>query len=135
MSQPDGLEGRVAALEVTVAQLVDRIRDDEERLRHSGQDAAAARVLAGGADRDVSEIRAEIRESRELNLGVLNAMRADMTDLRQHVDHGSARVDQGFGEMRSRLDASAAGQQQIVDLLGTLTSRERDESPDQDHGQ
>ncbi len=132
MAQPDGLEGRVAALEATVQQLVDRIRHGEERLRHSEQDAAAARVLAGGADRDVSDIRTEIRESRELNVGVLNAMRADMTDLRQHVDHGFARVDRGFGEMRGRLDASAAGQQQIVELLGTLVSRERSERPDQD---
>lgn len=131
MAQPDGIEGRVAALESVVEQLADRIRRGEERLRHSEQDAAAARVLAGGADRDVSELRTEIREFREVSVRVLNAMRADMTDLREHVDQGFAQVDRGFVEMRGLLDASAAGQQRIAELLGTLISREPGESPDQ----
>lgn len=56
MSQDD-LEARVDALETTV----DGIR---RRLRATGQDAAAARVLAGAADCDVTEIRAEIRDFR-----------------------------------------------------------------------
>ena len=34
--------------------------DIRRRLRATEQDSAAARVLAGAADRDVSEIRAEI---------------------------------------------------------------------------
>ncbi len=46
-----------------------------------------------------------------------NALRADMTDLREHVDRG-------FLEVRGRLDATAAGQQQIVDLLGRLVARD-----------
>lgn len=120
----------MAALEAPVQQLAEQIRHGEERLRHSEHDAAAARVLAGGADRDVSEIRTEIRESRELNVEVLNAMRADITDLRQHVDRGFARVDQGFGELRGRLDGSAASQQHIVELLGTLIAHE---IPDEEH--
>nr|WP_280463524.1 hypothetical protein [Nocardia carnea] len=41
----EGLEARVAALENQVSDLA-------EQLRHTKQDAAAARVLAGGADRD-----------------------------------------------------------------------------------
>jgi len=61
-------------------------------------------------------------------------MYRDGDPVRQHVDHGFARVDQGFGDMRSRLDVSAAGQRQIGDVLGTLVTRERDESPDHDHG-
>ena len=44
-------------------------------------------------------------------------MRADITDLREHVDRG-------FLEIRGRLDATAAGQQTIVDLLGTLIARD-----------
>jgi hypothetical protein len=106
------------------------------RVRTSEQDAAAARVLAGGADRDVSEIRGEIREFREQNTRVLNAMREDLTDLRTHVDAGFAQVDRrfaevgrGFTEMRGVLDATAAGQQQIVGLLNTLIGRQDDQQP------
>lgn len=51
MARPEDLERRVSALE-------DQVRDLAERVRSSEQDAAAAaRVLAGGADRDVAEIR------------------------------------------------------------------------------
>lgn len=45
--------------------------------------------------------------------GTGTAMRQDFVDLRTHVDNG-------FTEMRGRLDAAAAGQQQIVDLLHTV---------------
>jgi len=123
----DDLDRRVGALEGTVQDLTLRVRRSE-------QDAAAARVLAGGADRDVGELRGEMREFRtevraefadvraeaaefrSQNNRVLSAMRADITDLREHVDRG-------FLEIRGRLDATAAGQQTIVDLLGTLIAR------------
>ena len=88
-------------------------------MRRSEQDAAAARVLAGGADRDVTEMTAEIRGFREQSTRVLNAMREDLTDLR-------SRVDDGFTELRGRLDAAAAGQQQIVSLLNTLIDQGED---------
>ncbi|WP_219419158.1 permease [Pseudonocardia nigra] len=131
MAESGDLEARVAALETQVQELAGRVR-------HSEQDAAAARVLAGGADRDVAEIRGEIREFREQNTRVLNAMREDMTDLRQRVDDGFAKVDErfakvdeqfgkvdnGFAEMRGRLDATAAGQQQIADLLHILIEQQ-----------
>ena len=39
-----------------------------------------------------------------------------MTDLRSHVGAG-------FVEMRGKLDAAAAGQQQIVGLLNTLMTQ------------
>ena len=138
-----------------------QVRELAERVRHSEQDAAAARVLAGG-DRDVAEMRGEIREFREQNTRVLNAMREDLTDLRSRVDDGFARVDQqfarvdeqfarvdeqfarvdgqfarvdgqfarvddGFGEMRGKLDGTAAGLQQIVGLLTTLIAQRSDE--------
>jgi hypothetical protein len=113
MAQQPDLETRVATLETHVRELA-------ERVRHSEQDAAAARVLAGGADRDVAEIRGEIREFREQNTRVLNAMREDLIDLRQRVETGFVRVDNGFTEMRGKLDGAAAGQRQIVTLLNTL---------------
>jgi len=138
MTQPADLETRVASLETQVSDLRDRVRRTE-------QDAAAARVLAGGVDRDVTEIRAEIREFREHNIRLLNAMRADLVDLRGEMTDlrgdmnetaGSLRgemndlrlhVDDGFIEMRGRLDAAAAGQQQIVDMLNMLISQSEDE--------
>jgi predicted nucleic acid-binding Zn-ribbon protein len=110
MTQPPNLEARVTALE-------ERVTDLDQRVRRSEHDAAAARVLAGGADHDVAEMRGEIREFREQNNRVLNAMRQDLTDLR-------SRVDTGFTELRGRLDAAAAGQEQIVGLLNTLIQRE-----------
>jgi chromosome segregation ATPase len=99
-------EQRLTALEAQVRELA-------EQVRHSRQDAAAARVLAGGADRDVAEIRTEIREFRDVNNRVLNAMREDLTDLRNEVRTG-------FTQIRGVLDAQAAGQQQIVQMLTTL---------------
>jgi hypothetical protein len=61
----------------------------------------------------VTELGAEIREFREQNTRVLNAMREDLTDLR-------SRVNDGFAEMRGKFDAAAVGQQQIAGLLDTL---------------
>lgn len=106
MAGDDDLERRVSALESEVRAL-------GERVRRSEQDAAAARVLAGGADRDVDEIRGEIRDFRDQNNRVLNALRADLTDLREHVDSG-------FASMRGALDATAAGQERIAGMLSRL---------------
>ena len=92
-------------------------------MRHSAQDAAAARVLAGGADRDVAEIREEIRDFRQATTSSFNAMREDLDDLRTRVGDGFAQVDRGFTEMRGKLDATAAGGQQIVHLLNTLIAQ------------
>ena len=68
----------------------------------------------------MNEMRTEFREFRQQNTNVLNAMREDLTDLRSHVDAE-------FTEMRGRLDAAAAGQQQIADLLGTLITQQEGE--------
>uniref|UniRef100_UPI003F49AE85 permease n=1 Tax=Actinokineospora sp. CA-119265 TaxID=3239890 RepID=UPI003F49AE85 len=106
MAEANDLEARVAALEEGLHTLAERVRVSEH-------DAAAARVLAGGADRDVTEFRPEIREFREQNSRVLNVLREDLTDLR-------AKVDTGFTEMRGKLDAAATGQRQIVGLLNRL---------------
>ena len=106
------------------------------RLRRAEEDAAAARILAGGADRDVGELGREFREFRDQNNRVLSAMRADLTDLRTEmpdlrgeVRRGFAEVDRGFAEVRGRLDAGAAGQQQIVDLLSSMIEQGDDRPP------
>ena len=100
------LESRVGALE-------EQVRDLKGRLQTTEQDAAAARVLAGAADRDVSEFRDEIRDFRRATSASFNALRQDVVDLRAHVDNG-------FTEMRGKFDGMAAGQQQIVNLLQTV---------------
>jgi hypothetical protein len=117
MAEPDDLEARVAALETQVRELSERVRGSE-------QDAAAARVLAGGADRDVSEIRSEIRDFRQATTSSFNAMREDLTDLRHQMNNG-------FTGMRGKLDATAAGQQQIVNLLNTLITQQQSGQSDE----
>lgn len=104
------LEARLAALETRVTELAEKVHASE-------QDAAAARILAGGADRDVSEIRREIRDFRQANTASLNAMREDLTDLR-------TKTADGFTELRGKADAQAAGQQHIVNLLNTLIDQQ-----------
>ena len=105
----------------------DDLSEIKRRLQAAEQDATAARVLAGAADRDVSEIRADIRDFRSAATASLNALRQDFVDLRNHgdrrfkqVDRGFEQVDRGFAEMRGRLDATAAGQQRIVELIESL---------------
>lgn len=92
-------------------------------------------------DRDVGALSGELRDFRAdtaANFAALrssttasfNALREDFVDLRSHMDEGFAQVDQefakvdrGFTEIRGRLDATAAGQQQIVDLLQSFTGK------------
>ncbi|MFB1295238.1 hypothetical protein ACAG24_006980 [Mycobacterium sp. pW049] len=105
----DDLEPRVEALE-------EQVRDLTARVRATEHDAAAARVLAGGADRDVGEIRGELRDFRQATATSFNATRQDFVDLRDQLDRG-------FAEIRGKLDAAAAGQQQIVDLIYTVIDK------------
>lgn len=125
------LESRVTALEHEVRELSGRVRASEH-------DAASARVLAGAADRDMTDVRGELREFRSEVRGEFrdfrgattasfNVLREDFVDLRAHVDRrfaqmdrGFAEMDRGFAEMRGKLDGAAAGQQQIVQLLRAL---------------
>ena len=138
MAHPSDVEARLSALETRVSELA-------ERVQHSEQDAAAARVLAGGADRDVEQIRGEIRDFRQATTSSFNAMREDLTDLREdltdlrkrvedgfaQVDRAFAQVDRGFAEMRGRLDGTAAGLEQIAGLLNTLISQQDGHQEDQ----
>ena len=108
--ESEDLETRVIALEHQVRELGVRLRANEH-------DAAAARVLAGAADRDVGEIRAELRDFRQASVGSINSLRADFVDLRENV------VDMR-GEMLEKFGMAAVGQQQIITLLETLIDRE-----------
>jgi hypothetical protein len=121
MPQPPDLEARVAALENRVEALTDRVQRSE-------RDAAAARVLAGGVDRDVEQIRGEFRDFKQATTASFNAMREDLGDLRSEMHNefakvrsemhnGFAAADRGFAEIRGRLDATAAGIEQIARML------------------
>jgi chromosome segregation ATPase len=130
---PEERDERIDALEADVA-------DMRSRLSRVEQDAAAARILAGGADRDVGEVRHEFREFRDQNNRLLSAMREDLTDLRSRVDEQFARVDerfarvdeqfsrvdQNFLSVHSKIDGVTAGLQVITDLL---TRRQGDDGP------
>lgn len=61
----------------------------------------------------MEDIRTEIRDFRNATTASFNALRGDLGDLRTHVDRG-------FTEMRGKRDATASGQQHIVDLIQRL---------------
>src|SRR3954453_448241 len=74
------------------------------RPRQVEQDAAAVRILAGGADRDVGELGREFREFRDQNNRMLNAMRADLTDLRDETRRGFASISARFEQVDRKLE-------------------------------
>ena len=88
MSSLEDLEQRIAAL--------------EDELAIMRQEAAAARALAAGADRDVAEYRAELRGHTRL----LGALRE--TQLQHYATHKADTAE------------IKAGIAQISDLLGRL---------------
>ena len=113
MAQPSDLEARVAALEARVGELAGEAQAARE-------DAAAARHLAAANDRDVAEVRSEIRDFRQATVASFNAMRSDLTDLQTEMRTG-------FTEVRGQLDGAAAGLEQITGLLNTLIARQGDQ--------
>ena len=112
----------------------DDLSDVRRRLRSVEKDAAAARVLAGAADRHVTEIR-DFRQATTASFNALRAdfvdirqdfsdLRKDVNDLRKDVNDGWDHVDRGFGEIRGKLDATAAGQHRIVELIESLIDQQ-----------
>ena len=99
MSEPDEISERVTRLEGEVAR--------------ARQDAAAARVLAGGADRDVSAMHTELRAHTKS----LNALRETQVDHGIRLARVEAETREGFAEMRDRFSVLAVGQAQITALL------------------
>jgi hypothetical protein len=88
------LEGRVRELEREVARLKDGVEI-------SRADAAAARVLAGGADRDVSDMKTLLRAHTQ----TLNALRE--TQLEQHSKLTS--LDEKFDARTTSVQAQIDG--------------------------
>jgi hypothetical protein len=85
MAQPSDLEARVAALETQVRELA-------ERVRHSEEDAAAARVLAAAPTARSSRFEARFPDFRQATASSFNAMGQRLTDLRTRVNDGFAQV-------------------------------------------
>ena len=105
MTDPGDVERRISALEAEVS----RIQDELDRAR---QDAAAARVLATGADRDVSDVRSRLRAQR----GLLQALRDTQ------VEHGDRldRLERRMTAVELRLGAL---EDRIAGMDGRLTGR------------
>lgn len=97
-------------LEPLVSALEDQMTEIRERLAHVGDDAAAPRVLASGADRDVSEVRAELRGHRS----ALNALQETLTDTRREMRAG---FEEMRGETQGGFAAAAVGFAAIADRL------------------
>lgn len=113
----DDLDARLRVVEREVSRL-------REQVALSTADAAAARVIAAGADRDVAEVRAELRAHTQ----VLNALRetqldhgdviaalctevhdlqTEVHDLRTEMRNGFAMVNTGMAQITALLTGIA----------------------------
>jgi hypothetical protein len=131
MSNPPDFEARLSAVESHVHRL-------DADVTAAVSDAAAARHLAAGRDRDLADLTIKVDANRAAinGLGVQTASRFDLVDQRfdqvgrrfDRVDRRFEQVDRrfeeleneirtGFAEMRFRFDHTAAGLAQIVELL------------------
>jgi hypothetical protein len=99
MGSLEDLEGRVAALET--------------QMRTVRQDAAAARVLAGGADRDVSALATRLDAQTRL----LEALRETQVEQGRRLFDQGERIDNLEAEMRRGFSTLAVGQAEILTLL------------------
>ncbi|MBV8540328.1 MAG: hypothetical protein JO063_03185 [Pseudonocardiales bacterium] len=109
----DDVEARLAVLEREVARLREQALLVSSDASAARVDAAAARVLAAGADRDVSEVRAELRA----HMQVLNSLRE--TQLEQ-----TRETREGFAETREGFATQATGMAQITALLTKIAGPE-----------
>lgn len=76
-------------------------------------DAAVARVLAGGADRDVSALAAKL----DAHTRVLNAIRETQLEQGMAIGELSHRIDGLEHEMREGFVTTATGMKRITVLL------------------
>jgi hypothetical protein len=102
----DDIETRLAVVERDVAQL-------REQFTLTSSDAGAARMLAAGADHDVSEVRAELRAHTQ----ALNALRETQLEQGRKIDEQGREMREGFATL-------ATGMAQITALLTNLGGTE-----------
>lgn len=108
-------EGRFTRPEHGVAQL-------REQVTLAGSDAAAARVLAAGADRDVSEVRAELYAHTR----GLNALQEVQSEQSRAIDEVRAELRAQAREMRQGFATLAIGMAQITALLTDIRDAQHD---------
>lgn len=126
MSEPDNIPERVTNLEHEVAE--------------ARKDAAAARILAGGADRDVADMRIELRshtkslqalretqveQGREMRNGFakVEARFARVDERFARVDERFGKVDENFAKVEAHFGTVKVGMDHITDLLTTALER------------
>ena len=105
----DDIPARLAAVEDEPARL-------RPQLRAATADSGAARVMAAGADHDVSELRAHTR--------TMNALRQDQIDMRAELKAEIAELrdenPRGFEETRRGFATVHEGMAGIVEILGRI---------------
>jgi hypothetical protein len=84
------------------------------------QEAAAARALAAGADRDVADYRAELRGHTR----TLNALRQTQVEQGQAIAGLGEKVDHLTGAVGHIRDQHGASLNEIVGLLNQLVNRD-----------
>jgi hypothetical protein len=112
----DDVEARLAILEREIARLREQTLTSSDATT-ARVDAAAARVLAAGADRDVSEVRAELRA----HIQALNALRETQLEQTREMREGFAEIR---AEIREGLAIQATGMAQITALLTKIAESE-----------
>ncbi|HMS74454.1 hypothetical protein [Gordonia sp. (in: high G+C Gram-positive bacteria)] len=110
MADIDDLDARLTAVE-------NRLDDVDGQSRRAREDSAAARVLAGAADRDVSEMRSELQGHTR----VLNALRETQLEHQARFD----RVDGDLADLRRGFGVLHTGMNRITEMLTELLNRER----------
>ena len=112
MPDPGDLERRVSALE----QDVTRIQGELDRAR---EDTAAARTLAGGADRDVSDVRSQLRVQRTL-LQALRDTQVEHGDRLERLERRMTAVELRLTALEDRIAGMDA---RLTGRLDALTGR------------
>ncbi|MQA11911.1 MAG: hypothetical protein GEU98_25895 [Pseudonocardiaceae bacterium] len=102
MAQPPDMEPRIAALEARVNELA-------AHTQAARQEATAARHLAAARDRDIADLAGKADANRfAINaLGEQTRERFDRVDAR--FDALERTVDEGFTQIRGRLDGPRSG--------------------------
>ena len=88
----------------------------EQQVQAVRQDAAAARVLAGGADRDVSALVTRLDAQTKL----LMALRETQIEQGTHLGTLGTKVESLEAEVRQGFGSLATGQAEITALLHRL---------------
>jgi chromosome segregation ATPase len=122
---------------LSMEELEQRLSAVEAKVERFGADAAAVRILAGGADRDVSALAARLdaqtqllqalRETQVEQGRTLAEQGRDIAELKTSLADTRSEMRQGFTEMRGKLDATAAGLDQITALVTRLLGPETDQ--------